>query len=80
MIIYDYFHDYSKNKISQSERKAQSEDCIELLMLLYTGSYEPLCHAFYIGSTASRPWKAVAFYTYIVSGLLSHIAAHCSGI
>ena len=38
MIIYDYFHDYSKNKISQSERKAQSQDCIELLMLLYTGS------------------------------------------
>ena len=54
MIIYDYFHDYSKSKISQSERKAQSQDCIDLLMLLYTGSYEPLCLAFYIGSTASR--------------------------
>ena len=54
MIIYDYFHDYSTNKISQSERKAQSQDCIELLMQLYTGSYEPLCHAFYIESIAPR--------------------------
>ena len=37
-----------------NQRKAQPQDCIELLMLLYTGSYEPLCHAFYIGSIASR--------------------------